>query len=73
VKKEKFLILRVREDKKLKITNFIFLIKQQRYQILCLRYYEKKQKISNSNFLALTPHEDGFLKNLIKKEVCAYA
>jgi len=73
VKKEKFLILRVREDKKLKITNFIFLIKQQRYQIPCLHYYKKKLKISDLNFSALTPQEDGFLKNLIKKEVCAYA
>jgi len=47
VKKEKFLILKVREDKKLK-------------------------KIIK-NFLTLTPLEDGFLKNLIKKEVYAYA
>jgi len=73
VKKEEFLILRVREDKKLKITNFIILSQQQRYQISCLHYGVKKLKISDSNFLALTPHEDGFLKNLIKKEVCAYA
>jgi len=47
VKKEKFLILKVREDEK-------------------LREVLKK-------FLALTPLEDGILKNLIKKEVYAYA
>ena len=70
---KKFLILRVREDKELKVTNFIFLTTQQRCQTPWLHYYEKKQKISNVNFLTLTPHEDGFLKNLIKKEVFAYA
>jgi len=47
VKKEKFLILKVREG--------------------------KKQKEKTKSLLTLTPHEDGFLKNLIKKEVCAYA
>jgi len=62
VKKEKFLILRVREDKKLKITNFIFLIKQHRYQMPCSHYDEKKLKISDLTFSTLTPQEDGFLK-----------
>jgi len=47
VKKEKFLILKVREDEKLR------------------KVFKK--------FLALTPPEDGILKNLIKKEVYAYA
>jgi len=70
---KKFLILRVREDKELKVTNFIFLTTQQRCQTPWLHYYEKKLKISDLNLLSLTPHEDGFLKNLIKKEVCAYA
>jgi len=70
---KKFLILRVREDKKPKTTNFIFLTTQQRCQTPWLLCYEKKLKISNVNFLTLTPQEDGFLKNLIKKEVCAYA
>ncbi|HQL67335.1 MAG TPA: hypothetical protein PK151_07325 [Caldisericia bacterium] len=73
MKKEEFLILKVREDKELKITNFIFLTTQQRCQTPWLHCYEKKLKISNLNFLALTPQEDGFLKNLIKKEVFAYA
>ena len=73
MKKERFLILKVREDEKLKITNFIFLIKQQRCQTPWLHCYEKKQKVSDLNLLSLTPFEEGFLKNLTKKEVCAYA
>jgi len=63
VKKERFLILKVREDEKLKITNFIFLTTQQRCQTPWLHYYEKKLKISDLNLLSLTPQEDGILKN----------